>query len=448
MAVINLIGDTFADLDHAANAAALRDLTAALAHTAPRACAVRVLVPQHTELDLPRNPRISTAQIPLPASALGLLWHTNTAARPLDGEMLHSHTPLVPLRPLQKREPGTQVTVGVPHLSYLAEGSALSPQQVKQQKSFLKRAVKHADVLIAPNFDVASRLQAEFGAANVRVVSNAAPQEYLEPADAAAKRRELWLPERYLVTTEPCSPERLEWLTNAVTNNPELPPLVIIEPLSCAAVTRPATAGALNEGAADTATNSADTAAADSLTILGSSEPQQPFTAGEKLCAADHILMPETTEYSSAAAAHHDEANFTTEIMKPVNAITAVTQPSSDRVIRITPTALSDYGAVLSGAQLLVLPHYELTMAYEVYGAIASGVPVLHAEIPAAAEIIVDAGDTFNSQEMLQSQLQLLFAADTASAELKRLQILASDRSQVYNWDTTALTLWEIHAEI
>lgn len=365
MAVINLIGETFADYDHAANAAALRDLTAALARTAPRACAVRVLLPQHVELNLPRNPRISTAQIPLPANMLGLLWHTNTAARPLDGEMLHAQTPLVPLRPLQKRETGTQVTVGVPHLAYLDQDCCFSPQQVKLQKNLLKRAVKHADVLIAPNFDVASRLQAEFGAVNVRVVSNAAPQEYIASAEAAARREELLLPQRYMVTTEPCDPDRLAWLTEAVAANTKLPPLVIIT--------------------ADAAT---------------------PESSG------------------------------------------AIAQEETSRVIRIQTTALSDYGAILGGADLLVLPHYGLTMAYEAYGAIANGVPILHAEIPAAAEIAVDAGAVFNSAESLQEQLELIFLSEAANPLLERLKILAQDRSKVYSWDTTALTLWEIHAAI
>lgn len=423
MAIINLVGDTFNDVDHAANTAALRDLTAALARTAPRACAVRVLLPKDTADFHTPNPRVSTVQIPLPAKMLPSIWQLGAAVKPIDGQMVHAFSPLTPLKAAQRRFEGSQITVSVPHLSAFNQDSELSPQQLKQQRAFIKRAVKYADVLIAPNFHIASRLQAEFGATNVRVASNAAPAEYMPTQNSAARRAQLWLPERYLAVTEPCHPARLDWLINAVKHNPLLPPLVIVEPYS-------------QEKAPDSAANS-----------LSEKPKDLPAISDTLEIAANDFSQTDAGAHSGDLPAADANISDTPKLLD-IAANSAESTASTPRIIRVKPTLLSDYGAILSGAELLVLPHYDLTMCYEVYGAIAAGVPILHAEIPAVAEIAVDAAAIFNDEQSLAEQLALFFDSTGNTTSLQHLRVLAADRSKVYNWDLTAAAIWEIHAAL
>lgn len=404
MVALNLIAETFVDLEHAAHQAALRDLAAALARQAPRSCTVRVLTTAAVDPQDFVDPRLSSSTIPLPQSTLPYVWRSNYAAKPLDGEFVHAHTPLLPLRPRTERPEGTQNTVYVPHLAFLERHSPLTGAVAKQYRRFLKRAVKYADVLLAPNYDVANRLYSEFGAENVRVLACAAPSEFLQTKDSYRRRKELWLPAEYMVTTLPCASDRLAWVIAAVQENHELPPLVVVEPLSRTGVRLP---GASAEAA-----------------------PQQDAVTGAD-SGTDAPTPVNSAVDSAVAAADAPQANGTTP-----------------RVIYVQPEQLSDYGAILSGASLLVLPQHEIASGYEVYGAIAAGVPIVHAELPAASEIAYDGGVIFNSQQTLAATLATLFDANGKSAELARLEVLAKDRSRVYTWDATAQSLWQIHAEL
>ncbi|WP_166986712.1 hypothetical protein [Canibacter zhoujuaniae] len=122
---------------------------------------------------------------------------------------------------------------------------------------------------------------------------------------------------------------------------------------------------------------------------------------------------------------------------------------ADNRVCYPALEAATDIGAVLAGAELLVLPQQHLEAGYEVYAALEAGIPIAHAEHDEVTEFAQEGSVVFSNQETLERLLQDLFDSDSqASAQLQTLQVLAADRSGVYSWDRVAREIWQIHAEI
>ncbi len=117
------------------------------------------------------------------------------------------------------------------------------------------------------------------------------------------------------------------------------------------------------------------------------------------------------------------------------------------RVFVLQIDALSEVGAVLAGARLLALPQRELGAGFEVLGALASHVPVLHGGCDAAAELALDASVRAESEEEFASTLARL-TDESGADELAHLRIFAEDRKRSFSWNTTAWQLWEIHANM
>lgn len=209
--------------------AAARDLTVALAETAPRGCAASLLLASNTEAPEIAHPKARVETMSLISGMIPMLWSSGTAARPLDGEFVHSLSPIVPAR-TRPEDDGSQVTVTVPHTLAWDAPETLPGNQARIIRKFTRRALKHADVLITTTHAVAERLREIYGSAiDVQVIPLAAPREYLAGDDAAKRREEFGLPEEYLVTnTFSGDVGRLNWVLRAMEADESIPNLVLV----------------------------------------------------------------------------------------------------------------------------------------------------------------------------------------------------------------------------
>ena len=229
MATLSLIAEPFPDWEAAAHFAAAADLAVAIADTAPRSCGARFLTARGTEAPEFSSPKITVEQLPMRASALPLIWQSHATARPLDGEMTHAITPMMPLRP-HAEDDGTQTSVTVPHALAWESPELLTASQGRLTRAFVKRAARHADVIVTTSHATAAVLQQHYGSTlPVQVIPPVAPSSFLAAADSHERRAALGLPERYLVTTANDDElGRLSWVFDALQSDPSLPHLVVI----------------------------------------------------------------------------------------------------------------------------------------------------------------------------------------------------------------------------
>lgn len=116
-----------------------------------------------------------------------------------------------------------------------------------------------------------------------------------------------------------------------------------------------------------------------------------------------------------------------------------------ERLHVIAPAELADAGAALSGAALLVMPQVFIGAGYEVLGALACGVPVVHLGCAAIAELADEAGVAVEEPAELGRALPHLLG----DAEgLDRLRVHALDRARSFSWEGVAWQLWELHANL
>lgn len=232
MATLTVIADPFPDWEAETQAACARDLAKAIADTAPRSCGVRYLLSRGADEPEFTSPVIRIDRLPMRAQMLPLLWKSGATARPFDGEFVHSLTPLVPLRS-RGEDDGSQTSVTVPHSIAWELPALLGNGQARLYRSFARRAVKLADVIVTGTHATAHVLQECYGAdLPVQVLQLAPPTEFLKPADAAERRAALGLPDSYALTTAPAGEHgRLEWIFDAMRADPGLPPVVVIDGL-------------------------------------------------------------------------------------------------------------------------------------------------------------------------------------------------------------------------
>lgn len=229
MATLTLIAEPFPDWEAEVHSAATRDLVQAIADTAPRSCSARYLLARGAANPELTSPLIRTEYLPMRAGLLPLMWQSGTTARPLDGEFVHAMTPLIPLRS-RGEDDGSQSSVMVPHaLAWTAPG-VLGASQARLFRSFVRRAVKHADVILTPTHATAHVIHKYYGDdLPVQVVQLAPPSPYLRPDDAVTRRAELGVPDQYALTTAmPGEFGRLSWVFDALRADPELPAVVVL----------------------------------------------------------------------------------------------------------------------------------------------------------------------------------------------------------------------------
>lgn len=230
MATLTLIAEPFPDWEADLQSAAARDLTRAVAATAPRGCSARFLVGRGSEAPEFESPLIRIEHLPIRANLLPLVWQSGTTARPLDGEFVHALTPMMPLRS-RGEDDGSQTSVTIPHAIAWEAPAVLGNSQARLFRAFARRAVKLADVILTPTHATARVLQQQYGEhLPVQVIQLAPPAELREGPDAAERRSALGLPERYAVTTAMSGEHgRLEWIFDAMRLDASLPPLVVLE---------------------------------------------------------------------------------------------------------------------------------------------------------------------------------------------------------------------------
>lgn len=232
MASLTLIAEPFPDWEAQVQQAAAQDLVKAIGETAPRSCSARLLIAKGSPEPDFTSAKIQVEQLPLRAGLLPLIWQSGTTARPLDGEFVHSLTPMLPLR-TRGEDDGTQTSVTIPHSVAWDAPQLMGSAQARVYRSYVRRAVKLADVLITNTHATARALQRQYGEdIPVQVLQLAPPSAYLPGEDAADRRAELDLPAMYTLTTAmPGELGRLDWVFEALRLTPSLPRLVVLEGL-------------------------------------------------------------------------------------------------------------------------------------------------------------------------------------------------------------------------
>lgn len=363
MATLTLIGEPFPDSGADAARSATIALTAAVAVAAPRDCSAHLLIARNAEVPSFGGLLVPIEAMPMSASVLPQLWRSSPTARPLDGEFVHAMTPLVPLRP-RKLEDGSQTSVLIPHaLGWLAPDE-MGKTAARRYRTFVRRAVKLADALLAPTHATAAAVRERYGMhLDVQVLPLAPPPEYLAAPDAPARREALALPDRYLLTDAPPGENgRLEVIFDVMLDDLQLPELVIL-----------------------------------------------------------------TTQLD------YDDT------------LAAVPLQLRERITVFAPTELSDVGVVLDGADLFIQPQVHIGAGYELLGALAAGLPVIHFGSEAVAELTLDAGVLAGSAAELHDAITRF---SDEPGEREKFRVLALDRSRSFSWTAAAWQLWEVHADL
>lgn len=243
MATLSMIAEPFPDWEAPAHFAAAQDLAQAISDTAPRGCSLRFLIGRGRTPPVFPSPRVAVEQLPMHAGALPLFWQSGATARPLDGEMTHAISPMMPLRS-RNEDDGTQSTLTVPHTLALDFPELYTGPQGRLMRAFIRQAARHADCIITHTHTAANLLQQRYGYdLPVQVTPPAAPTPFLAAADSASRRESLGLPERYIVTTAyDDALGRLDWVYEALQTDPSLPHVVVLTGLDPAIVAKKAPA--------------------------------------------------------------------------------------------------------------------------------------------------------------------------------------------------------------
>lgn len=115
------------------------------------------------------------------------------------------------------------------------------------------------------------------------------------------------------------------------------------------------------------------------------------------------------------------------------------------RVHTVHVSDLSDVGAVLVAAVVLLQPQAFAGTGYTLLAALDAAVPVVHTGHPATEELVLDAGVSGGTAESFAQQYRDL--VDRPGA-LQTLTVLAGDRSRGFSWRASAWNLWETHANM
>ncbi|MGM1017681.1 MAG: glycosyltransferase [Actinomycetota bacterium] len=196
-AQLRVVLDQLTQVVDADQAAASLSLTEGLIRTAPPSCRVEAIVPAGRRPDIPGLSAVR--QLPLARRELAGSWQLGLAPG-VGGGLMHAPTLMAPLVRHDRLHDDDQIAVTVWDLDAWEAPETLSKTTVGWQRAMMKRAAKHADIVIVPSHSVAERIAdvAKVGD-RVRVVAGAAPECFGAPADAGDRRVALSLPEEYIV---------------------------------------------------------------------------------------------------------------------------------------------------------------------------------------------------------------------------------------------------------
>ena len=214
-------------------AEASRELAQALVVAAPEGCAVEGILPAGGSDDglaaLTGLAAVRRSALPRRELAAALQLGVGTG---IGGGMIHAPSLFAPLVRHDRVHDHDQTVVTVWDLRPWEAPSELPRPVAGWHKAMLKRAAKHADAVVVPTHALATRLLeiAPALAGRVRVIAGAAPARFSVPTDEVGRRRELDLPEGFvLLSGGPLPSEGLAAGLAAVAASRVDVPVVVID---------------------------------------------------------------------------------------------------------------------------------------------------------------------------------------------------------------------------
>jgi glycosyltransferase involved in cell wall biosynthesis len=191
-----------------------RELTRALIATQPRGCSVTGWVPaspesvyREIETSLPGLAELEKSVFD--RRQIAAAWQhgfTRLGAR----STTHAPSLLAPLfRHDRVNNPGDQIVVTIHDAVPWTHPETLTPRGVSWHRAMAARAERYADAVVVPTHAVAEALLDVLDLGDrVRIIAGAVSTDLVVPADAAQLRRDLELPERYVVAVGTVEPRK------------------------------------------------------------------------------------------------------------------------------------------------------------------------------------------------------------------------------------------------
>ncbi len=105
--------------------------------------------------------------------------------------------------------------------------------------------------------------------------------------------------------------------------------------------------------------------------------------------------------------------------------------------------------AVLAGATAFVAPSHDEGSGTSLIEAFSLGVPVIHSDIPAYAEVSAGAGLAVpDDDDFVDALLAAITAVVDGPALAERLVIAGHDRARAFSWTDSAERVWQLHADL
>ncbi|MFV0374971.1 glycosyltransferase [Microbacterium sp.] len=204
-AILRIVLDQVTELVDTDLAVASQDLARALTATSPHGCDVEALVPagsatRHAASQAVPGLRGVTA-LTLRRRELAAAWQLGVPVG-VPGGMIHSPTLMAPLVRHDRTHDHDQTVVTVWDLRAWEHPVELPKPVVLWHRAMLKRAARYADAVVVPTHAAAARV-AELAPLGdrIRVIAGAAPERFAVPTDDVGRRRDLQLPDGYLLVT-------------------------------------------------------------------------------------------------------------------------------------------------------------------------------------------------------------------------------------------------------
>ncbi|WP_163616959.1 MULTISPECIES: glycosyltransferase [unclassified Microbacterium] len=213
-------------------AEASRELARALVIGAPSGCEVEAIAPaggsDEALAAVPGLAGVRRTALPRRELSAALQLGVGTG---IGGGMIHAPSLFAPLVRHDRLHDNDQTVVTVWDLRPWESPAELPRPVVAWHKAMLKRAVKHADAVVVPTHSLAARV-AEIAPGlgdRMRVIAGASPLGFSVPVDEVGRRRELGLPEGFiLLAGGPLGSEGLDaGLAAVAASGVDLPVVVI-----------------------------------------------------------------------------------------------------------------------------------------------------------------------------------------------------------------------------
>jgi glycosyltransferase involved in cell wall biosynthesis len=119
------------------------------------------------------------------------------------------------------------------------------------------------------------------------------------------------------------------------------------------------------------------------------------------------------------------------------------------RVRNIDEPEPADLAAILDGAIAYLAPSHDEGSGTSLIEAFALGVPVIHADTPAYAEISAEAGlPVALGDDYIDGLHAAIAAIADGPALAERLVIAGHDRARAFSWTDSAERVWQLHADL